>query len=163
MSAAIPPVPHFTLACIPKGCQTRKTVSMSQVCLYVHFVFATKHRYAWLDESWRPRLYDYIGGIIRGLDAVLLGVGGIEDHVHLLVSLKATHQIADFMREVKRSSTIWIHDTINLPSYAWSRRSNEASLTEKFWLMDPFAFAKKNVVRITAPTLIQFHVSKCKS
>ena len=34
------------------------------------------------------------------------------DHVHLLVGLKATHCLADFMRELKKASSAWVHDEI---------------------------------------------------
>src|ERR1051325_4863890 len=34
-------------------------------------------------------------------------MGGVEDHVHLLVGLRATHCLADFMRELKKASSIW--------------------------------------------------------
>ena len=41
------------------------------------------------------------------------------DHVHLLVGLKATHCLADFMRELKKSSSVWVHDEIRVHRFAW--------------------------------------------
>ena len=46
-------------------------------------------------------------------------MGGIEDHVNLLIGLKTTHCIADFMRELKKSSSLWVHETIDLKDFAW--------------------------------------------
>ncbi len=46
-------------------------------------------------------------------------VGGTNDHVHLLVDLRATHVLADFMRELKRSSSTWVHDEIGAKDFAW--------------------------------------------
>ena len=50
----------------------------------------------------------YIGGIVKGLGAVLIEVGGTNDHVHLLCSLPKTMALADFMRTVKTESSRWI-------------------------------------------------------
>lgn len=46
-------------------------------------------------------------------------VGGTSDHVHLLFELKATHTLADFMRELKKASSIWVHEEIPLRTFAW--------------------------------------------
>lgn len=64
-------------------------------------------------------MYEYLGGTIRGLAGVPQGIGGIEDHVHLLVGLKPKHCIPDFMRELKKASSKWIHETINQAEFAW--------------------------------------------
>ena len=92
---------------------------MSYSSLHMHFVFATQHRCAWIDVSWRPRLYEYMGGTIRGLGGVSQGIGGIEDHIHLLVGLKPTHRISDFMRELKKTASIWVHEQIGISQFAW--------------------------------------------
>ena len=41
------------------------------------------------------------------------------DHVHLLVGLKATHCLADFMRELKKASSAWVHEEIGMQRFAW--------------------------------------------
>jgi len=87
--------------------------------LYYHIVFATKDREPTIKMEWRPKLHAYFVGTIVGLEGRLLAIGGIADHMHLLVELKATHRLADFMREVKRASSVWVHETIPLPSFAW--------------------------------------------
>ncbi len=56
---------------------------------------------------------------MRGLGAVPEVVGGVADHVHLLVSLKATHCLADFMRELKKASSVWVHEELKLNGFAW--------------------------------------------
>ena len=50
-------------------------------------------------------LYAYVGGICRRLDSPLLAMGGVADHVHLLVSLSKNIALSDFMLEVKRDSS----------------------------------------------------------
>jgi len=44
---------------------------------------------------------------------------GVADHVHLLVGLKATHCLADFMRELKKSSSAWVHDELRESKFSW--------------------------------------------
>jgi hypothetical protein len=60
-----------------------------------------------------------LGGTVQGLSGISQGVGGVADHVHLLVGLKATHCLADFLRELKKASSVWVHEQINLSSFAW--------------------------------------------
>jgi len=67
----------------------------------------------------RHRLHDYLGGIIRHLNGVSHGVGGTADHVHLAFGLKATHCLADVMREIKSESSRWIHEELKLAGFAW--------------------------------------------
>src|SRR5450759_2705745 len=68
---------------------------------------------------WRARLHEYLGGTIVGLGGFPQGIGGVADHVHLLVGLKATHVLADVLRELKKASSVWVHGQIGLPSFAW--------------------------------------------
>jgi REP element-mobilizing transposase RayT len=60
-------------------------------------------------EPWREELHAYIGGIIRDMDAVARSIGGTGDHVHVLAGLKATHTLADVVRQMKGGSSGWIH------------------------------------------------------
>ena len=46
-------------------------------------------------------------------------IGGVADHVHLLVALKATHCLADFVRELKKASSVWVHEERKLAGFAW--------------------------------------------
>jgi REP element-mobilizing transposase RayT len=56
-----------------------------------------------------------------------LGVGGTNDHVHLLTQLQATHRLADFMRELKKSSSTWVRSECGHPEFAW--QTGYAALT----------------------------------
>jgi len=87
--------------------------------LHYHLVFSTKNREAIIEPERRARLHDYLGGTIRGLGGFPEGVGGVADHVHLLVGLKATHGLADVMRELKKTSSTWVHEEIGLRAFAW--------------------------------------------
>jgi REP element-mobilizing transposase RayT len=79
--------------------------------LHYHFVFSTKLREPTITPDLRPRLYDYLGGIIRDEGGVLLAAGGVADHVHLLVRLRQETAVADLLRVAKANSSKWVHET----------------------------------------------------
>ncbi|PYU97427.1 MAG: transposase, partial [Acidobacteria bacterium] len=65
------------------------------------------------------RTHAYLGGILRDLGGVAQEVGGVADHVHFLAALKATHCLADVLRDTKTGSSRWIHETMRIRSFAW--------------------------------------------
>ena len=87
--------------------------------LHYHLVFSTKDRTPFIETAWRSRLHEYMGGTIRGLGGHSQVVGGVADHVHSLVGLKATHRLSDFMRELKKATSVWVHDEIHLREFLW--------------------------------------------
>ena len=91
----------------------------THTCLLYHVVFATKNREPIISKEWQGRLHEYLGGAVRGSGGVPQGVGGVADHVHLLFGLKPTHCLADFMRELKKSSSIWLATTFSQTSFHW--------------------------------------------
>ncbi len=91
----------------------------THLSLYYHIIFSTKNRIPWIKESWEERLHSYMGGIIRGLDSVAVEIGTPVDHMHILASLNAARSLAEFMREIKASSSGWIHRTIENRPFSW--------------------------------------------
>lgn len=92
----------------------------SHIASYFHLVFSTKDRMRFIDPEWEPRLHSYLGGIVKGIDAVPLQIGGVEDHVHLLVSLKSKHRLDYFLRDLKADSSEWIHKEIT-KRFEWQK------------------------------------------
>jgi putative transposase len=87
---------------------------------YYHIVFSTKARADLITVEIEPRLYEYIGGIIRGEGGHLVKVGGVEDHIHLLVSLGPKHCLSDLVRVVKSKATRWVKETFpDEENFAW--------------------------------------------
>jgi len=78
--------------------------------LLYHIVFSTKERIPLIEDGLRESLYEYIGGIVRGQRGVLLEIGGMPEHVHLLVKLKADLALASAVRLVKTNSSGWINE-----------------------------------------------------
>jgi REP element-mobilizing transposase RayT len=91
----------------------------SLASLHIHIVFSTKHREPLITPDVASRLYGYIG-IARGIDSPLVAIGGVADHVHLLVSLGRQTTIADLVRDLKANSSGWVHEEFPaLAQFAW--------------------------------------------
>jgi putative transposase len=88
--------------------------------LHFHIVFSTKERFPVITKDWRERLHSYLGGIVKGLEGVPLAIGGIEDHVHLLVGLKSKHRLDYFLRDLKADSSLWIHQELK-KKFEWQK------------------------------------------
>ena len=73
--------------------------------LTYHVVFGTRYRRPTIRGEFRQRLYEYLGGIVRGLNGVLVEVGGVEDHLHLLANIPPTVALSDAIRDIKASSS----------------------------------------------------------
>src|SRR6266516_3896563 len=86
--------------------------------LHYHIVFSTKDRRLFLRDSWRAMMHEYLGGTVRGLGGIPEATGGAADHVHLLVGLRATHCLADFMQELKKATSVWAKDN-HEASFGW--------------------------------------------
>lgn len=88
--------------------------------LHYHIVFGTKDRMSLIAPEWRSRLHEYLAGTVVGLGGVSEATGGIADHVHLLVRLKATHRLSDFVRDLKKSSAVWIRENVaEARNFSW--------------------------------------------
>jgi REP element-mobilizing transposase RayT len=91
----------------------------THLSLHYHIIFSTKNRQPSVAESWRERLHSFLGGAVRNLGGVPESVGGISDHVHLLVGLRATHTLAEVLRDIKSASSHWVHEAIGARGFAW--------------------------------------------
>lgn len=88
--------------------------------LKFHLVFSTKHRKPWLTTDVRLRVHDYLGGIVRGEQGVVLEIGGVADHVHMLFGWRTDEAISTLVRNLKANSSRWIHENFpGLSGFAW--------------------------------------------
>jgi len=63
-----------------------------------------------IKPEWKENLFKYIGGIFRKQNQKLLAVGGVDDHIHLLFSIKPNVALSDLIRDVKANSSGFIND-----------------------------------------------------
>src|SRR6184192_764485 len=77
--------------------------------VYIHLVFSTKNREPFLrDEQMRTSLHAELGGISKKLECPPIITGGMEDHVHLLARFGRTITQAEWVKELKRASNVWL-------------------------------------------------------
>jgi REP element-mobilizing transposase RayT len=94
-------------------------MSSTHLSLHVHVIFGTKHQRPLIQLPWRPRLHAYLGGAAKSINVVPEAIGGVADHVHLLLGIRATHRLADVMCDLKRTSSAWIHEEIGDRGFEW--------------------------------------------
>ena len=88
--------------------------------LYYHFVFSTKNRSPYLQPETQATIFEYLGGTIRGLDAIPVCIGGWVDNVHILAKLRPTHCICDFLQKLKSNSSKHFNEESGLiRKFAW--------------------------------------------
>ncbi len=78
-------------------------------CIHLHIVFAVQNRKCLITDSWKEQLYCYITAIVQNRKHKLLAIGGMPDHLHLLIGFRPEDKISDLMREVKGCSSKWIN------------------------------------------------------
>lgn len=79
--------------------------------VYIHLVFSTKERRALLrDATVRAELHAYLSGVSKQLDCPAVQVGGAADHVHVLSRVGRTITLADWVKELKRVSIVWVKE-----------------------------------------------------
>ena len=95
---------------------------MSYVIQLSHIIINTKEREMVLNQEYKTDLFRYIWGIINNYKCRLYRINGIGNHIHMLVGLHQSVSLMELIREIKRSSSIWIKEDGNFPHFqGWSR------------------------------------------
>ncbi len=87
--------------------------------LHFHIVFSTKDRFPFIHPEWEEHLHAYPGGSNKTAEGIPLAINGTQNHIDLLVGLRATHRLADFVQDIKQTSSRWAHETIGVKNFAW--------------------------------------------
>ena len=88
--------------------------------IYLHFVFAVQNRISLIKFPWQEDLYKYMSGIVSKAGHKAYIINGMEDHVHVLVSMDPKQAPSDLMHDVKRSSSLWINEHHFTPGkFSW--------------------------------------------
>ena len=94
----------------------------SYINLLYHIVFSTKDRQPLITDTYQTRLYEYIGGIIRGQGGITLAINGTADHVHLLAKLRQDHALSGMIRDFKTKASGWMHQVFpEVRDFAYGR------------------------------------------
>jgi REP element-mobilizing transposase RayT len=75
--------------------------------IYIHLVFSVKGRQNVVHKVWREELFKYVSGIIKGRDQKVYAIGGMPDHIHILISLRPNCMVSELVNSVKTNSSKW--------------------------------------------------------
>ena len=104
---------------------------MSYVSSYHHCVFITKERRPLITPTLAERLWPFLGGIARQNQMKAIEIGGVEDHIHVLLSIPPTMAIAKAMQLIKGGSSKWVHETFpEHRLFAWQEKYGAFSVSE---------------------------------
>jgi REP element-mobilizing transposase RayT len=107
--------------------------------LHYHIVFSTKNRELWIERGIEQRVWAYLGGIAKQNKMTPLQIGGIEEHVHLLLGAPAVLAPAKIAQLIKGGSSAWIREALpGMKGFGWQdgygaftvSKSNLPSVTE---------------------------------
>jgi putative transposase len=88
--------------------------------IYVQLVFAVQNRDAVLTKNIRPRVFEYMSGIITSMKHKSIIVNGTTNHVHILMGLNPSISVSDTVHDIKRSSSLFINkNKLCLGRFSW--------------------------------------------
>jgi putative transposase len=101
--------------------------------LFYHLVWATHNRQPLISPAHEKILYPHIKGKVDFLECKLHAIGGIEDHIHLIVSIPPKLSISDFAKRIKGSSARYLNQELAEDNYkfAWQHEYAVFSLGEQ--------------------------------
>ena len=93
---------------------------MSYIKVYVHFIWSTKERYPFLDDSIRNQLFAHIRNNAKKKNIYIDFINGYTDHVHILVSLNDDLSIGKIAQLIKGESSHWINQMqLTVGKFEW--------------------------------------------
>ncbi len=88
-----------------------------------HIVIRTKGNRRTITPNYSKQLFAYIGGIIKNKNCHLYRINGVEDHIHILTDIHPSLAPADFIRDIKASTSMWMKNCGLFPSFeGWSEK-----------------------------------------
>jgi REP element-mobilizing transposase RayT len=97
----------------------------THTCNLIHCVFSTKGRADLIPDP--KKVWQYVGGIAREKQILLLAVGGTANHLHLLISLPPTITLAKVIQEFKGNTSRWLNETSR---FAWQEGYSAFSVSQ---------------------------------
>ena len=88
--------------------------------LHYHIVFSTKHREPWIIPDIEQRVWSYLGGIAQDYDMTPLKIGGLEDHIHIVLGLPPLIAVSRAVQMLKGGSSRWMRSSLpGLEAFGW--------------------------------------------
>jgi REP element-mobilizing transposase RayT len=121
-------VAGFNIDQVPKE---RLNAAMSYVSSYYHCVFSTKDRRPLITHELGQRLWPFLGGIARKNEMKAVEIGGMPDHVHILLSIPSTFSISKALQLIKGGSSKWLNETFpQRGMFRWQIKYGAFSVSE---------------------------------
>ncbi len=118
----------FDIDQVPKE---RLNVAMSYVSSYYHCVFSTKDRRPLITHELSQRLWPFLGGIARRNEMKAVEIGGMPDHVHILLSIPSTLSISKALQLIKGGASKWVNETFPQQGmFRWQIKYGAFSVSE---------------------------------
>ncbi len=114
--------------------------------LFVHLVWATYDRLPFIEDEWKENLFRELKNEAERVGCKVIEVGGIEDHVHLLIKIPATISIAEVVKQIKGASSLFVNDTIR-PNLYFKWQGNYSAFTISRWDVKKVANYIRNQVQ----------------
>jgi REP element-mobilizing transposase RayT len=100
----------------------------SYSCNWQHIIFSTKERRRLIRTELQSELWSYIAGVATNHGMHPFAIGGIEDHIHILLTIPATKDIAKAVQEIKANSSRWMRQHIK--TFQWQEGYGSFSVSK---------------------------------
>ena len=118
-----------------------------------HIVFGTKYRQPTIPIDVERKLYKILYDLMKNYGAFVYRIGGMPDHVHILVQLPATIAVADFVRDLKTATNVYLKDNKgsfpNFDGWAKSYCALSYSIREKDMVVNYIRNQKEHHKRVS--------------
>jgi putative transposase len=85
-----------------------------------HLVWSTKERRSLIPSSHKRRLWEYLAGAFQTAECAPIQIGGMSDHIHVLLGVPPKHAVSEIIRDIKLCSSKWIRATLSdCQDFAW--------------------------------------------
>ena len=98
--------------------------------LYVHLVWSTAGRTSVVGERFAPRLHRRLAALIEREGCEALAVGGVADHIHMLLALHPAVAVSTLVRVLKANTSQWISHELRASAFSWQEGYGAFSLRD---------------------------------
>ena len=103
---------------------------MSYVVSLYHLVFTTHCRQPVIDESQCENLYRVLASEISKTGSKALIINGVQDHIHILLSLSPLIALSALVRDIKSRSSVWMKSSGLFPLFdGWEKEYGAFSIS----------------------------------
>lgn len=99
--------------------------------VYVHLIWTTWERTHWITPELERLMFPVLCEIANRHNALVLGVNGTGDHVHLLVKFSSTTRLCDLVKDAKGASSRLANDHLGDFTFKW--RPTYAAFSVSRW------------------------------